>query len=137
MNKYLFILIIIVFFSLFIISVMLNYKQVCINNKCFEVEVVRSQKERSKGLMYRKELPLNSGMLFIFDKEENHSFWMKNTLIPLDIIWINKNKEIVHIYKDAQPNSEESINPGKDSLYVLEINAGEADFEIGDKVIFK
>ena len=116
---------------------MLNYKQVCINNKCFEVEVVRSQKERSKGLMYRKELPLNSGMLFIFDKEENHSFWMKNTLIPLDIIWINKNKEIVHIYKDAQPNSEESINPGKDSLYVLEINAGEADFEIGDKVIFK
>ena len=114
---------------------MLNYKQVCINNKCFDVEVVRSQEDRNKGLMNREELPLNAGMLFIFNEEKEHSFWMKDTLIPLDIIWINKDKEIVHIHHNAEPYSEESIKA--QGLYVLEVNAGQANFQIGDKVIFK
>jgi hypothetical protein len=139
MKKYFIILVLII---LFIMSIFLNFNrnsnEVCINDKCFLVEVVKSKEERNKGLMYRESLAKNEGMLFVFDKEEEHSFWMMNTLIPLDIIWINKDKEVVFIYDNAKPCKEEceSIKPEQKSLYVLEINAGEADFKIGDKVKF-
>ena len=68
----------------------------------YHVEVAKTNEEQVKGLMYRLELKKNEGMLFLFDNEKNTSFWMKNTFIPLDIIFINKNGSINKIYKNIQ-----------------------------------
>ncbi|MEK6845074.1 MAG: DUF192 domain-containing protein, partial [Nanoarchaeota archaeon] len=102
-----------------------------------------TQEELSKGLMFRESLDKNSGMLFIFPENGIYSFWMKNTLISLDIIWINSNKEIVFIEHNAQPcqeNNCKNLAPNETAKYVLEINAGTADemgLEIRDKIKFK
>ena len=112
---------------------------VSLNGKTFEVEIADTQLERAQGLMFRKELKENSGMLFIFTESDKHSFWMKNTFIPLDIIWIDENFKIVYIYENAQPCRDicDSITPSKDARYVLEINSGLAEkynFNMGDRV---
>jgi len=99
---------------------------VCFEDSCFNVEVVDTLSEREAGLMYRENLDKDSGMLFIFDEEGNYPFWMKNTLIPLDMIWIGGNKTVVDV-KSAVPCLAEPcpvIYPGGDALYVLEINGG-------------
>lgn len=120
-----------------------NLREVCFKSNCFQVEIANNEQERSKGLMYREKLDENSGMLFIFEEEGVYPFWMKNTLIHLDIIWINKNKEVVYIMDDAQPcmiETCESFNPGKDALYVLEINSGKSEelgIKIGNRLEFK
>jgi len=125
------ILIFIIFLiSIYIISNQQNKNsQVCFEENCFEVEIVKTQAEKAKGLMFRKSLEEDKGMLFVFDKEGIYSFWMKNTLIPLDIIWINSNKEVVYIEHNAQPCEEicGSLSPSKNSKYVLEINGGIAE----------
>ena len=116
--------------------------RVCIDS-CFSVELAETQEQRSKGLMNREALDENRGMLFIFDEEKEHSFWMKDTLIPLDIIWISKDKRIVDIKKNVQPCVEEECEILKSSSmakYVLELNAGQSDktnIKIGDRLIFK
>ena len=77
--------------------------------------------------MFREKLDADKGMLFIYEKEGKYPFWMKNTLIPLDIIWIDKNKEVVFISANAQPCKEDycpSILPPENAKYVLEINGG-------------
>lgn len=139
MKKYWIIFLIIILFVLFMISLVSNPNQVCINNHCFLVEMAKTREERSQGLMNRKYLAENKGMLFVFDNEDIHSFWMKDVLIPLDIVWINQDKEVVYIYRNAQPCKEEceSIRPEKKAMYVLEINAGQADFKVGDKAVFE
>ena len=106
-----------------------SISRVCFEDECFFVEIARTQEERTRGLMFRSELPEDRGMLFIFKGEGIHSFWMKNTYIPLDIIWISAEKEVVFINKNTPPCGEEcpSIIPDKSALYVLEINAGMAD----------
>ena len=101
------------------------------------VEVADSPHERSIGLMYRKELLANSGMLFIFPEEEEHSFWMKNTLISLDILFIDKKNTIVFIAEKTTPFSESLITSIIPSSYVLEVNAGyvqEHGIKIGQKI---
>jgi SagB-type dehydrogenase family enzyme len=116
--------------------------KVCFDNHCFDVELALKTEEQKRGLAFREDLDLDKGMLFIFEKEEKHSFWMKNALIPLDIIWINKNKEVVFISQDAQPCEKDpcsSIIPNKEAKYVLEINAGiskNIGLKIGDKISF-
>lgn len=110
--------------------------QVCFQDNCFEVELATTPKQWTQGLMYQKSLEQNKGMLFIFQDIGKHAFWMKNTLIPLDIIWLNANQKIVYIYKNAQPcqvSNCPTINPDTKSKYVLEINAGKVD-EIGLRV---
>lgn len=115
--------------------------QVCFGKHCFFVELARTSAEREKGLMFAAQLDKNSGMLFIFDKEDIHPFWMKNTLIPLDIIWIKENPsassgQVVFISKNTQPCKSlicPAINPGSKAKYVLEINAGMVE-EIGLKI---
>lgn len=117
-------------------------KKVCINENCFSVELAETQIELSQGLMNRESMPVNSGMLFIFEKEDDYSFWMKNTLIALDIIWIGENGGIVFIEKDAQPCRTdlcESFSSNIPARYVLEINGGlseELGILEGDEVKF-
>ena len=117
--------------------------KVCIDQTCFEIEIADSKEERNQGLMYREHLDTDKGMLFIFEKEDIHSFWMKNTLIPLDMIWISEEMEIVSIFPNAQPcktKNCESIRPLKKATYVFEINGGlaaEKGIELHDVVIFK
>jgi len=115
-------------------------RKVCFKNNCFDVELAITDEEQMQGLMFRKSLARNRGMLFIFKEEEMSSFWMKNTLIPLDIIWINENKEAVFISENTQPCKEDScfsIAPDKKAKYVLEINAGiskEIGLKVGDRL---
>ncbi|MGC8927727.1 MAG: DUF192 domain-containing protein [Myxococcota bacterium] len=90
----------------------------------FKVELAITDEERGRGLMYRKSLNEDSGMLFIFREDGSHTFWMKNTYIPLDMIFINSDMEVVGVYPDAVPLSEEPISVNRPSRYVLEINAG-------------
>jgi len=117
--------------------------RVCINNDCFYVELAETQEQRSRGLMHRETLDQDKGMFFIFNEEREHSFWMKNTLIPLDIIWINEDKEIVDIKKDVQPCVQEGceiFKPSNKAKYVLELNAGQSkktNIKTGDRLIFK
>ena len=92
----------------------------------YHVEVAKTNEEQAEGLMYRLELKQNGGMLFLFNNEKKASFWMKNTLIPLDIIFINKNGSINKIYKNTIPKSKKRIISKGEVLAVLEINAGEA-----------
>ena len=99
--------------------------QVCISDHCFDVEIADNDVLRQQWLMYRDSLPSQSGMLFVFESEQKHGFWMKNTLIPLDMIWINRDSRIVDI-KTAIPCVSDpcpTYQPIADSLYVLEINA--------------
>ena len=93
----------------------------------YHVEVAKTNEEQAEGLMYRLELKQNGGMLFLFNNEKKASFWMKNTLIPLDIIFINKNGSINKIYKNTIPKSRKRIISRGEVLAVLEINAGEAN----------
>lgn len=112
-----------------------KYFEVCFNNKetCFKTEIADTEEKRQKGLMFRNSLKENEAMLFIFQKEDIYPFWMKDTLIPLDIIWINNKSKIVFIEKNARPCPDicKTINPNITSSYVLEINSGLTDrFEI-------
>jgi len=93
----------------------------------FQVEVVKTPKQQKHGLMYRKELKKNTGMLFIFKEEKEVSFWMKNTLISLDIIFINREGKIDSIKKNTEPKSLRRIKSENEVIAVLEINSGESD----------
>lgn len=129
---------------LLLLAVMNYFKkdEVCFQEHCFEVELAQTQQERTRGLMSRENLDPNQGMLFIFEEEAEHLFWMKDTLISLDIIWINHDKEVVFIKEKAQPCEKECeiIESKKKAKYVLEINGGEvgtAGIKIGDKIVLK
>jgi uncharacterized membrane protein (UPF0127 family) len=118
-------------------------RQVCFKGNCFSVEIARTEAEKEKGLMFRKELDKKSGMLFIFDKDGIYPFWMKNTIIPLDIIGINENYEVVFINKSVQPCTELTcpiIKPSAMAKYVLEVNSGVSErigLNLGDKLQLK
>ena len=121
-------------FLLIIVSILLifllkrpskKYTTVRIDDVSIIAEIADNIISRSKGLMFRKSLPENEGMLFVFNREGYHSFWMMNMSFPIDIIWINKEKEVVHIVKDAKPcglNCDPYV-PEKEAKYVLEVNA--------------
>ena len=120
-----------------------NQNRVCFKNYCFKVELAKTEKERDRGLMFRKNLDSDKGMLFIYEKEGIYPFWMENTLIPLDIIWIDQNKEVVFINENSQPCQNNYpcplINLDKNAQYVLEINGGMAEkigLKIGAKIDF-
>lgn len=106
--------------------------EVCVEETCFVVEIADDLESRSQGLMFRENLGENDGMLFIFPKSGNYNFWMRNTFIPLDIIWMNGEGDVVYIEKDAQPCTDICIpvDPGIEAKYVLEINANKSQ-EVG------
>jgi len=88
------------------------------------VEVVDTPDARQRGLMYRKQLAPDAGMLFIFEQPEQHTFWMHNTLIPLDMIFIKADWTILGIVENATPLTDTARSVPGDSQYVLEVNAG-------------
>lgn len=92
----------------------------------FTVELASTNEERSKGLMFRRELSPRKGMLFLFPEERKLSFWMKNTLIPLDMVFISKDWRVVGVVENATPLSEEPRGVDQDSQYVLEVAGGTA-----------
>jgi uncharacterized membrane protein (UPF0127 family) len=89
-----------------------------------EVEVARTPEQRSRGLMYRKELASYRGMLFLFDREEVQSFWMKNTYIPLDMVFIDGKLKVVGVVENAEPLTTSSRRVEASSIYVLEVRGG-------------
>lgn len=93
----------------------------------FRVEVADSEDERRRGLMFRERLPTQSGMLFLYERPGPASFWMKNTLIPLDIIFLGESGAVKFIHSNARPGSLAPITGGDGILAVLEINGGMAD----------
>jgi len=88
------------------------------------VEVVNTPAARDRGLMHRKKLPADAGMLFVFPKQEVLEFWMKDTLIPLDMIFLDRDRKVVGVVENAKPLTEDARGVGKPSIYVLEVNAG-------------
>lgn len=95
-----------------------------------QVEIADDDAERERGLMFRRELAPDRGMLFIFDRAEPQSFWMRNTYIPLDIIYIGPTGRIVSIAENTTPLSEAPIPSAGPAQYVLELKGGRAA-EIG------
>lgn len=100
----------------------MNKTEIEIGDKKYNVQIAKTEEEMSKGLQGVKELPDDEGMLFCFEKPEEQSFWMEDTLIPLDIIFINEDNEVIKVQQGASM-SKEAITC-KDVLYVLEVNAG-------------
>lgn len=92
-----------------------------------KAEVADTPPKRLLGLMFRNQLPLNSGMLFIFEDADYHGIWMKNCRISLDILWLDKNRRVIHMEEKAPPCEDDSCRtyyPLQKALYVLELNAG-------------
>ena len=105
-----------------------------------DVEIADTNEERAKGLMFRESLPENQGMLFVFEQPDRYGFWMKNTLIPLEMIFIDKNKKIVDIIHAVPCKQDPCISyiPKAAALYVVEVNEGycaKYKISIGDSVI--
>jgi len=90
----------------------------------FITELAVTESEHTRGLMHRDSLPHDTGMLFIFDNEEIRHFWMRNTIIPLDMIFIDSRKRVVNVHRGAKPMDETAISSRFPTRYVLEINAG-------------
>jgi len=102
-----------------------------------DIELAQDESQRQLGLMYRDTLAENQGMLFLFDNEEVRSFWMKNTVLSLDMIFVNARNEIVTIHKYTTPYSEETYVSTKPAKYVIELNAGYTDrkkISVGDRI---
>ena len=141
--KYILVLVIALIAALFFFNKTSTPKNtVTINNHVFTVEIAVSDEERVKGLSGRNELLENHGMLFVFNKPNVYTFWMKDTLIPLDMIFIN-NDQIVTIHKNVQPQpnaTDEELqrySPKEPVNYVLEISGGLSEkygFKEGDTV---
>ena len=104
----------------------------------FQVELAATEAARRKGLMHRSELAADAGMLFIFPRSEPQSFWMKNTLIPLDMLFLAGDGRIMHLHHNAQPHSLTPISSNVDVTAVLEINGGlsrRLRIKVGDQVL--
>lgn len=128
MNKkiLLLIIVIIIIFLIYSVSRGQSFQKVCINKVCIDVELADTAEKRQLGLMFRKSMDRNKGMLFIFEKEGRHTFWMKNMNFPLDLIWIGQDDKVVGITYNALPCNElyKNISIEKSVKYVLEVNAG-------------
>ena len=115
-----------------------------LRGKTFQVEIADDPNERARGLMYRDQMAADAGMLFLFDRQEPQAFWMKNTRIPLDILYFDESWTLVAWSLDTPPCSLGDQCPAYPSRaparYVLELNAGTSasiGAELGDKLIVK
>ena len=113
------------------------------SGKVLQVEVMVKDEDRAMGLMFRPSLSLDKGMLFIFDgPPEFHTIWMKNCKFPIDIVWLDEEKKVVHVAEAVPPCKEEPCpvyQPLRRASYVVELNAGQARREkaaVGASVSF-
>lgn len=117
-----------------------NAKYIQIAGQNLKVELAVTPQAQEKGLSGRENLQENIGMLFIFEKPDKYSFWMKDMKFPLDIIWFNEDLKVVYLKKDAQPSSyPTAFSPNLNAKYVLEVMAGFSEknnLEEGDSVRF-
>jgi uncharacterized membrane protein (UPF0127 family) len=105
----------------------------------FTIEVASTNQERALGLMFRRSLPENGGMLFLYDRPQPAAMWMKNTLIPLDMVFISADGTVHRIEQNAEPHSTALIPSEGPVVAVLELNGGEAakiGLKRGDKVLY-
>ena len=94
-----------------------------------QVEVMVKDEDRAMGLMFRPSLPKDRGMLFIFERSDFHSIWMKNCKFPIDIVWLDEDKKVVHVAESVPPCKADPCpvyNPLRRGAYVVELNAGQA-----------
>ncbi|HOJ64945.1 MAG TPA: DUF192 domain-containing protein [Spirochaetota bacterium] len=115
-----------------------KYVKAKINKKIYKFELAVTDQERAKGLMFRKKLDKDSGMLFVYSSMNYLYFYMKNTIIPLDIAFLDYNYKIVDI-QSMEPLDETTIMSKKKAMYALEVNRGFFDrvgLKIGDKIEF-
>ena len=103
------------------------------NAKELSLEIADNEQKRSYGLMNRKDINSNSGMLFIWENRQIRNFWMKNTYFNLDIFFLNNQGEIIEIYKNAKAFDETNIKSQNEVNFVVELKSGEHPFLIGDK----
>jgi uncharacterized protein len=138
---------ILIFFSIFLFflfssgpNAVKKIKSVQIAGQSVLVDTASTPLELERGLSGRKNLENNKGLLFIFENSDKHSFWMKDMLFPIDIIWINENMQVTYIKENARPELfPEIYKPNENAKYVLEVMAGFVDkhnLQIGDKVLF-
>lgn len=97
-----------------------------IENHQFHVDIADTTEKRTIGLMFRDKMGADSGMLFVFDDEIERAFWMKNTLIPLDMLFIDRSGKIIHIHESAIPHDLTPVPSKGPAFAVLEINGGRA-----------
>jgi uncharacterized membrane protein (UPF0127 family) len=99
------------------------------SGKILQTEVMVSDEDRAMGLMFRPSLPRDRGMLFVFEEPDFHGIWMKNCRFPIDILWLDEDKTIVHVAESVPPCKSEPCpvyEPMRKASYVVELNAGEA-----------
>ncbi len=141
-----FILLVVFFSCLNLFAKETEKKVLIIGSHKLRVEVVRSKEDQAKGLMFRKELSESEGMLFIFNKEQQLSFWMKNTFIPLSVGFFNKDQVLINIIDQMEPVSSEIEIPQKRyeskglAQFALEVNAGwfkKRGIRSGQKFVFE
>ena len=95
--------------------------------RTIDIEIAETERERARGLMGRRSLPPNGGMFFIMDDVDTTGFWMKNTPLPLDILFVDADLQIINIAKRTTPFSEESVRPTAPKKYVVEVRGGYTD----------
>ena len=113
---------------------------IVIGDNAFTVEVAKTPEERARGLMNRESLAQNAGMWFIFPEMGDEKFWMKDTLIALDLVYVDDDMKVVHIIENAVPESTELLSSPSEFQYVLEIAAGMAEergIKTGDVVQYR
>ncbi len=104
-----------------------------------DIEIADDDLKREQGLMYRRQMELNHGMLFIFEDEDFRSFWMKNTYLPLDILYLDASRKILKIHENVATLNEQSIPSDAPAKYVVEVNAGFSalyNLQVGDRMHF-
>lgn len=106
----------------------------------FSIEIAQTEKERLRGLMFRDHLDFNEGMLFVYPMAQKVGIWMKNTYIPLDLLFLNENLQIVEIVQGMKPMSQDIVYSKNNVKYVLEISAGivqEKNIQIGEVIEYR
>jgi uncharacterized membrane protein (UPF0127 family) len=112
------------------------------SGKVLQTEVMVKDEDRAMGLMFRPSLPLDRGMLFVFEDSDFHGIWMKNCRFPIDILWLDEEKNVVHVAEAVPPCKADPCpvyNPMRRAAYVVELNAGQARREkvvLGARVAF-
>jgi uncharacterized membrane protein (UPF0127 family) len=113
------------------------------SGKALKVEVMVKDEDRQMGLMFRPSLPTDQGMLFVFNPPGFHGIWMKNCKFPIDILWLDKEKKVVHLEESVPPCKADPCpvyDPLRKAAYVVELNAGQARREkatVGSSVSFE